>query len=475
MITSRYNFRIAIGLCLLAAMFVVTTLGLVKKNVASAPTAAAAELNADKTPFTDGSVHEGVMGCYGSTCHSRQEATGIVVRQNEILTWQDETSTTSAHVRAYKVLKTERSKGITARLGLKEPHLEPSCLGCHSDNVPESLRGARFQFEDGIGCEACHGGSTNWLSQHYAEGASHSKNVSLGLYPLEDAKTRATVCLSCHLGSEADNQFVTHRMMAAGHPRISFELDLFTALQSHHSEDVDYYERKTVQSGAHKWAIGQVVAMQRQLKLFANPALNHDGAFPELVFFDCLACHRTISDDPDWRPEVRSNPGRPQMPGLVKFNDANMIMLLATAREIAPDMAGELDNAIRGFHSSLAGNGQTTELASATLMQLSETLLTRISATDFSKAQTLNILDTVVAGTLGRRYTDYVAAEQAIMAVDTLLSSMIAVKQVASIDVIDMRDEINRGYDAVERPNDYDQDQLVSALGIIQTRLRELR
>lgn len=475
MTISKFKSNYTIGLCLCAVLFLVMAFDLVEKNTTVTPTANAAEFIDDKTPYTDETVHEGVMGCYGSTCHSRQEATGIVVRQNEILTWQDETSTTSAHVRAYKVLMTERSKGITARLGLKEPHLEPSCLGCHSDNVPESLRGARFQVDDGIGCEACHGGSTNWLSQHYAEGASHSKNVSLGLYPLEDAKARATICLSCHLGSEADNQFVTHRMMAAGHPRISFELDLFTALQSHHSEDVDYYKRKSVQSGAHKWAIGQVVAMQRQLKLFANPALNHDGAFPELVFFDCLACHRTISDDPDWRPEVRSNPGRPQMPGLVKFNDANMIMLLATAREIAPDMADGLDNAIRGFHSSLAGNGQTTEVASATLTQLSETLLTRINETDFSKSQTLNILDTVVADTLGRRYTDYVAAEQAIMAVDTLLSSMIAAKQVAAIDVIDMRDEINKGYDAVERPNDYDQDQLVSALGILQTRLRELR
>jgi hypothetical protein len=28
--------------------------------------------------------------------------------------------------------------------------------------------------------------------------------------------------------------------MAAGHPRISFELDLFTTLQQHHQEDNDY-------------------------------------------------------------------------------------------------------------------------------------------------------------------------------------------------------------------------------------------
>ena len=35
-----------------------------------------------------------------------------------------------------------------------------------------------------------------------------------------------------------------HRIMAAGHPRISFELDLFSSLQAHHQEDADYGWRK---------------------------------------------------------------------------------------------------------------------------------------------------------------------------------------------------------------------------------------
>ena len=47
--------------------------------------------------------------------------------------------------------------------------------------------------------------------------------------PLEDPATRANVCLDCHFGSEAQGQFVTHSMMAAGHPRISFELDLLVS------------------------------------------------------------------------------------------------------------------------------------------------------------------------------------------------------------------------------------------------------
>lgn len=429
----------------------------------------------DKAPYTDGIPHEGIMGCYGSTCHSRQEATGAIVDQNEILVWQDQTSTTGAHLRAYKILSSDRSVAITNRLGLNKPHEEPSCLGCHSDNIPAALRGPKFQIDDGIGCESCHGGSKNWLTQHYEVGASHAKNVSLGLYPLEDAEIRATVCLGCHLGSSAENQFVTHRMMAAGHPRISFELDLFTELQSHHEEDVDYAERKDVQPGVHRWVIGQVVSLKRQLELFQNPALNKDGIFPELVFFDCLACHREISDGPNWRPEVRPNPGRPSAPGIVKFNDANMIMLFATAQQIAPEIATEFGYEIKKFHASLSGSTHSTKNVGDKLIALSEIIKSRTEQTNFTKNQTLNILDTVVEDALTRRYTDYVTAEQAIMAVDTLLSSMIAANQVSESAITEMRGDLNLGYDAVENPNEYNQDQLTKALQILQTRLKDLR
>lgn len=428
-----------------------------------------------ETPLSDGMPHQGVMGCYGSTCHSRQDATGIVVRQNEILSWQDQTSTSGAHLRAYKVLMSERSAAITQRLDLDQPHKEPKCLGCHSDNIPAALRGPKFQVNDGIACEACHGSSVNWLTQHYEVNASHAKNIKLGLYALEDAETRAGVCLSCHLGSSRDNQFVTHRMMAAGHPRISFELDLFTNLQNHHDEDVDYAQRKTVQTGAHNWAIGQAVALKQQLTLFQNPALNKDGVFPELVFFDCLACHREISDDPDWRPEVRPNPGRPQTPGLVKFNDANMIMLLATAQQIAPEIAPKFDAEIKAFHASLSGGERLTTDVSNSLIGLTDSLMVKTATANFSKVQTLNILDTIVKDALTLRYTDYVTAEQAIMAVDTLLSSMIAANQVSSTDIAELRGEVNAGYNAVENPNKYDQDQLTKALKTLQSRLKSLR
>ena len=99
--------------------------------------------------------------------------------------------------------------------------------------------------------------------------------------------------------------------MAAGHPRLSFELDLFSTLQQHWNEDADYAARKGTHRSAAMWAVGQATALDRALTLFSNDRLGQRGVFPEFYFFDCHSCHRRISDEPSYRAVERSaNPGR---------------------------------------------------------------------------------------------------------------------------------------------------------------------
>lgn len=415
------------------------------------------------------------MGCYGSTCHSRQEATGVVVRQNEILTWQDTTSVSGAHLRAYTILLDDRAKDIARRLGIGPAHEAKECLACHSNDIAPERRGPKFQVSDGISCEACHGGSTEWLTQHYGTGNSHSQNVANGMYALENPKVRAGVCLSCHLGSDAPYQFVDHRMMAAGHPRMTFELDLFTSLQSHHDEDFDYARRKGISAGTYVWGIGQIMTVKQQFRLFLDQDIAQKGLFPELVFFDCLACHRPISEDPDWRPNARINPGRPADPGQVKFNDAHLIMLIALARQISPELETELSRQKNQLHAAISFQSNLTIKTIENINTTLDMLAAELETQSFSKAETLNIAEKIVEDTLAERYTDYVAAEQAVMAVDTLLSSMIARRQLSPFDVADMRDDIEAAYDAVEVPLEYDQEKMVTALQRIRLGFRTLR
>src|SRR5690606_23795607 len=129
---------------------------------------------------------------------------------------------------------------------------------------------------------------------------------------------------------------VTHSMMAAGHPRVVFELDLFSDLQRHWDEDGDYVQRKGRTDSVRLWAVGQAEAVQRSLSLFAQPQLASEGIFPEFYFFDCHSCHRGIDDQPNRARKFEVNPGRPIPFGLPPYNDENIIMLSAVAQVLAP-------------------------------------------------------------------------------------------------------------------------------------------
>jgi len=129
------------------------------------------------------------------------------------------------------------------------------CLDCHAHNPPPALRGDRFTQSEGIGCEGCHGPAADWISEHAVKGTPHSANIERGLYPNQPI-AQAKLCLSCHFGDES--RFVTHRIMGAGHPRISFELKTFSALEpAHYRIDADYEQRKGSYDSVRLWAIGR--------------------------------------------------------------------------------------------------------------------------------------------------------------------------------------------------------------------------
>lgn len=411
-------------------------------------------------------VHEGVGTCAGSTCHGRQEATGANVRQNELLTWQDESSTTGAHARAWRVLLEPRSQRISERLGMGPAQSAPVCLSCHADAPPVAQRGPRFEISDGVGCEACHGGSSGWLASHTAVGVSHKANVAAGLIPLDEPKARAANCLDCHFGARGQ-QFVTHRIMAAGHPRISFELDLFTALQSHHDEDADYRARKSVPGGVKVWAVGQAMAVERALDLFTTPGRATDGAFPEFTFYDCRTCHRSFADGAAFKSTYVANSGRPLPPGLPSFNDENMLMLGAAAKVATPGLSAQFERDSRSFHASFATSPAANVASARALAATTRRLADAMNGASFTRAQTLAILDDVLTGATAQRYTDYQGGAQAVMAVDTLVNALAASGQLDRQRVAAARPHIASAYAAVKDANAWRPEELRRALGRI--------
>jgi hypothetical protein len=347
------------------------------------------------------------------------------------------------------------------------------CLGCHATPAPAGHAGPPL-LSDGVDCEACHGAASGWLASHYAVGGTHAANVSRGMAPLENARARASVCLDCHYGSGDSGQFVTHRIMAAGHPRISFELDLFSTLQQHHNEDADYAQRKGRTSNVQMWAVGQAMALERSLNLFAS-ARGAEGVFPEFYFFDCHTCHRRISDDPRWEPESERNPGRPIPSGMPAYNDENMIMLAAAAKVAAPGLAARFERDSRAFHAALAKDRGSAVAAAGTLRETARTLGASFSGGGISNAQTFEIVDTIAGNAVSPRFTDYEGSVQAVMAVDTLLSALVSSGAASAGAAEAIRGDINQAYRAVRDPNDYRARDFRASLGRAAAAIRRLR
>ena len=434
-----------------------------------------------------GARYTGVASCAGSTCHGRMEGDGTVVRQDELMKWQEPSTPGGAHSRAWAVLGNSRSQFIARNLGIGDPAAAPMCLGCHST----AGASRRAPVEDGVGCESCHGPAGGWIASHYAGVGTnadpdremrekHLSNLRAGLWKLEDPVVRAGVCVDCHFGAAGEGQFVTHRIMAAGHPRISFELDLFSSLQAHHHEDADYGWRKFGSGGGRTdhvqmWAVGQAVALERSLSLFQSKR-GTEGMFPEFYFLDCHSCHRRIFDQAKPVKTSVDNPARGGIPeGMPPYNDENLIMLSAAARVAAPALADQLAARTAAFHKAMATDRASAVAAAAQLAQTVSALKSAFASRSFSGADAFTLVDAIAAKATADRFTDYSGSQQAVMGIDTLLNAMVSSGRVTVGAAAGIRADIDRAYASVKDPNAYKPTDFQASLGSAVSAIRALR
>ncbi len=248
---------------------------------------------------------------------------------------------------------------------------------------------------------------------------SHADSVAAGLYPSELVKERADLCLSCHLGNQ--DKFATHRIMAAGHPRLSFELDTFTELwrtagrQPHYRVDADYKERKEAVSHSYTWAAGLLAEGRQRLALIIDGKILGDGMFPELALYDCHACHRSMKTV-QWRRLPRhGNAG----PGKPFINDGTFVMILALTRSVSSSDAEALASALTALHVA----GDDTVAAIQAAARNLDSIFARVQAklTDSAvQSRERQILEQILSTGADGEYLDYVSAEQAFMAVQML-------------------------------------------------------
>jgi hypothetical protein len=247
-------------------------------------------------------------------------------------------------------------------------------------------------------------------------------------------------------------------MMGAGHPRMSFELDTFSETQpAHYVIDADWRERKGDWDSVRIWAIGQALAASELLDVLLDPKRSRDGLFPELVVFDCHACHHPMSDL-RWSPRAGTSPGH------IRLNDSNLLMLRAIVRQtLPPEEAQRFAQRMDDLKRAVAGDGGDSLEAAKALRTALDDVVRRLAVRRFRTEDLRGMLAGLVDDGLDGRYHDYAAAEQATMAIASLLDYL--AKHGALRDLRAANTALDGVYESVKNDEKYQPERFRVALG----------
>ncbi len=283
-------------------------------------------------PATAVSIFKGTASCSGRSCHGDLEARqDREIGQHEYTKWL----TDDVHANAFHLLSQPRSKDIAAKLNIKNAQESSLCLSCHMTPFAAPFAGdgkaasenadhhslAKEETSFGVGCESCHGAAGKWLAAH--TGPEWKKLDEVQKYRefrfvrFRSPADLAQTCVGCHVGAppDKDNQLplardVNHDLIAAGHPRLNFELDVFLDnLPPHWNEEA---KKKRDGNAIHvkTWLHGQLASAQAALELLDFRADENNGRpWPEFAEYDCFACHHDLQGG-SWRQKPGYGAGR---------------------------------------------------------------------------------------------------------------------------------------------------------------------
>lgn len=315
---------------------------------------------------------------------------------------------------------------------------EPRCLICHALAPDPGQRDRDFNTE-GVGCESCHGASSGWFKQHF-ESSWKTENCSNPQYRMtciRDAAVRSSTCLDCHLGAK-DRQ-VDHKMIAAGHPDLFFEVDLFSAKETPHwkkPDDPNY--------GVRLWAVGQAVQLQKALERLATRAeqaqapgfLQKGGQWPEFSELDCFSCHHGVNTNwrqPDQTDQLGSLLRSPESwrqnrgyydrtAGSPPWNSAHYSLLGILMEEVDPKGSDDLKSKLNQLYqavSRLNSRPEDVRQKATDAAVLASGFVFKVNKS-FTQPALARLLLNITAQSRAIANQDTRSAEQAYMALDSI-------------------------------------------------------
>lgn len=388
----------------------------------------------------------GPTSCASSTCHGSVKPRDVFdSKQNEYFIWANRDN----HAKAYEALLNERSLLIARNLRLKDkPSESAECLTCHALNVDKKVQARPIDLRRGVSCESCHGPSTGWIAKHVENGWTHAMSVKAGMTDLRSPAGRAETCLGCHLGSAQKS--VNHRLIAAGHPSLIFELDYYSAAMPRHW--APYAERRNKEGreeaeAVRAWAVGQAVAFRQSLVLLTHRA--RTGNWPEFAELDCYGCHHALKEG-TWRQ--RSSRARL---GLAQWSPPGFAMLRHVAAAFAPEESAGLQAGEKQLAQQIAklnSRGETIASGATAMAQLMERVIPKITAAPIDEAAIQKLVASVTGDAAYLKEADLQSNIQAAMALNTLTNSLGGKNSpVAKSDIDKAMDALYRHVDPPER------------------------
>jgi hypothetical protein len=296
---------------------------------------------------------------------------GDFVLFNEYATWAKD----DVHSQSYLRLTTARAQEMAGKLGY-DVQKDSRCLSCHAPGFADAVEGESIKAE-GVTCVACHGAHTEWVGKHgedfdrWVKLPGERKWLEFGMRDLRDPAVRAGVCVSCHVGSQAEGRIITHDMYVAGHPPLSgWESTAWAAGMPRHwraTTDVPYLRSATKEIRANYHLeradfeqtrltlAGGIAVLAGSLDLLEAHAASRAAAkapeAPEFARFDCRACHHDLRRDPgkpSWRQArgFAAAPGRPPLPDWT-------LVLVPLAIEAAAQNPAEAEGLNKAFRAAL--------------------------------------------------------------------------------------------------------------------------
>jgi hypothetical protein len=295
----------------------------------------------------------GAGSCTSSGCHASAYA-GHPDWRSAYTVW----AARDPHAGAHAVLSGPLADRIVAAVAARDPsrpqppaHENVACVGCHA-----TARGP--SAGEGVSCESCHGPAGQWLAAHTVAGWKTRGN-DLGMVDLADPFTCADMCANCHVGGpptvDGAIREVTHDLVAAGHPRLAFELRGYKKAEPPHWRDRFAAPADAAAPGPlDEWAAGRLATLAAylgQMELQSDAARTGRrgltcGAWPEFTSFDCHGCHRPAAFAalvPPSAVRLGAPPGSPRLEPM--YWTHLDVMLPAAEAEILSGARGAIDRA----------------------------------------------------------------------------------------------------------------------------------